>query len=87
LKSISLESVVGVSMVGSVMTVYTQMHEQDMRDISGRYNLTLVNYESIADGDANTNYLVHTPLGRCVLTVFEEQTFDQVVKLGQFLIL
>jgi homoserine kinase type II len=61
------------------------MNEQDVQDISGRYNLTLVNYESIADGGANTNYLVHTPLGRCVLTVFEEQTFDQVVKLGQLL--
>lgn len=69
------------------MAVYTQLQESDIQKIADNYDLTIVNYETIAAGAGNSNYLLRTHRGRYVLTVFDEITLDQVLKLGQLLLL
>jgi homoserine kinase type II len=70
-----------------MMAVYTQLHKSDIREIAGRYNLTVIDYEPIAAGAANSNYIVRTQQGYLVLTVFEEKVFSEAVELGQLLLL
>ncbi len=70
-----------------MMVIYTQLQESDLQEISVRYNLTIVDYETVSGGATNSNYLVRAQQGRYVLTVFEEKTFNQTVELGQLLLL
>lgn len=69
------------------MAVYTQLQESDIREIAGSYDLTVVDYEPVAAGAANSNYFLWAQQGSYVLTVFEDNTFDQVVELGELLLL
>ncbi len=69
------------------MAVYTQLQEGDIQEIADSYDLTIANYETIATGASNSNYLLRTQRDKYVLTVFDEKTFDQVVELGQLLLL
>jgi homoserine kinase type II len=70
-----------------MMAVYTQLQESDIREIAGSYDLTIVDYETIAAGAANSNYLLQAQQGSYVLTVFEDKTFAQTVELGRLLLL
>jgi homoserine kinase type II len=69
------------------MAIYTQLQEKEIREIAGRYNLTVTDFEPMAEGATNSNYLLWTQRGPYVLTLFEERTPDQVIELGQLLLL
>lgn len=70
-----------------MMAVYTQLQESDVREIGGRYDLAIEEYETISAGATNLNYVVRAQQGIYVLTVFEDKTFNQVVELGRLLLL
>jgi homoserine kinase type II len=70
-----------------MMAVYTKLQESDIWEIAGSYGLTIVNYETIAAGAANSNYLLRTPQGSYVLTVFDDRTLARTVELGRLLLL
>ena len=53
------------------MPQYLKLTKQDIREITRKYNLVLVSYESIAESKGNTNYLVRTAQNQFVLTIFE----------------
>ena len=67
------------------MTVYTQLQESDIRETAGSYDLTIVDYEPIAAGASNSNYLLRAQQGSYVLTVFDDKTLAQTVELGRLL--
>jgi homoserine kinase type II len=70
-----------------MMAVYTQLNESDIQGIGSRYDLTIVDYETVLAGATNYNYLVRTQQGSYVLTVLEDKTFNQAVELGRLLLL
>jgi len=67
------------------MAVYTLLQDSDIREIAGSYDLTMVDYEPIAAGAGNSNYLVRAQQASYVLTVFEDTTLALTVEHGQLL--
>lgn len=67
------------------MAVYTQLRESGIREIAGSYDLTIVDYEPLAAGTANTNYMLRAQQASYVLTVFEEATLALTVEHGRLL--
>ena len=55
------------------MTQYLKLQEKDILEISRKYNLTQIGYESIEESAGNTNYLVRTAQNQYVLTIFETE--------------
>lgn len=53
------------------MTQYLELQESDIAGILRKYNLKQIDYESIEEGEGNTNYLVSTKQKQYVLTIFE----------------
>ena len=54
---------------------YSKIQEKDILEISRKYNLTQIGYESIEESKGNTNYLVRTAQGQYVLTILEIDQF------------
>jgi len=68
-----------------MMAAFTQLKESDIRGIADSYDLTMVDYEPIAAGTANSNYLVQAQQASYVLTVFEDTTLALAVQHGRLL--
>ena len=62
------------------------MRQDDVLAIAGEYALTDVVVEPF-EGGANSSFALHTRQGKYVLTVFDEKSLDDVVKIGQLLLL
>ena len=67
------------------MAVYSLLQDSDIREIAGSYDLTMVDYEPIAAGAGNSNYLVRAQQASYVLTVFEDTTLALTVEHGRLL--
>jgi len=68
------------------MSVYTSIIEQDLLGFINNFGLgSLVSFEGIQDGIANSNYAVSTTQGEFVLTIFETLNFQQVSRYVQLL--
>ena len=63
----------------------TPLQPQDIHDIAGTYALTVVSFEPIDGGAANSSYALHTQQGDYVLTVFEQKSWAEVVRIGHLL--
>ncbi len=68
------------------MAVYVQLQETDIQTITGAYGLRVSRFEPIEAGASNSNYLLHTPQGRYILTIFEDANADYVAGLGELLL-
>jgi len=68
-----------------MMAVYSLLQDSDIREIAGSYGLTMVDYEPIAGGAGNSNYLVQAQQASYVLTVFEDTTHALTVEHGRLL--
>lgn len=68
------------------MTQYSKLQEKDILEISRKYNLTQIGYESIEESAGNTNYLVRTAQNQYVLTIFETEHI-RAVNLSRLLCL
>ncbi|MCH7973676.1 MAG: homoserine kinase [Bacteroidetes bacterium] len=66
------------------MTQYTELNKKEINEIATAYDLELLNYEPIEQGDGSSNYLLHTIQNNYVLTVFEI-TRDRVANLVNIL--
>ncbi len=62
------------------------MQQNDVQAIAGDYALTEVVVEPF-EGGANSSFALHTRQGDYVLTVFDEKSWEDVVKIGQLLML
>lgn len=62
------------------------MQEDDVQRIVHDYDLTVVDFEPIEGGVANSSYLLRTRHDHYVLTIFE-QTWPSVIRLGRLLLL
>jgi len=67
------------------MAVYSLLQDSDIRAIADSYGLTMVDYEPIAAGAGNSNYLVRAQQASYVLTVFEDTTLALTVEHGRLL--
>lgn len=66
------------------MAQYTELNKKEINEIATAYDLELLNYEPIEQGDGSSNYLLHTRQNNYVLTVFEI-TRDRVANLVNIL--
>src|SRR5436853_1235695 len=56
------------------MAVYTDVSADDLADFLSEYDLgELLSYKGIAEGVANSNFLVHTAQGYFILTLYEKR--------------
>jgi len=61
------------------MSVYTSYNKDELAELLDLYALGEVkNLKGIADGITNTNYFLDTELGSYVLTIFEQNTLDEM---------
>jgi len=61
------------------MSVYTTITADELKQFLTRYDLgALRGFEGISEGIENTNYFVDTDVGRYVLTIFEQHSFDEL---------
>lgn len=67
--------------------IYTQLNENDICEIAAQYNLIVTGFKQMTGGSTNSSYEIETQRGRFVLTLFEERTPDQIIELGQLLLL
>ncbi|MBU0495282.1 MAG: homoserine kinase [Chloroflexi bacterium] len=68
------------------MATYTRLQADDIHEITGRYDMTVVDFEPIEGGAGNSSYLLRTRRrGRHVLTVFDDQSPNHATWLGQLL--
>ena len=59
---------------GRAMAVYTDVSAEDLADFLADYDLgELLSYKGIAEGVENSNFLVHTTTGYCILTLYEKR--------------
>lgn len=68
------------------MAIYTWLQKNDIQEIAGCYDLMVTDFEPIAEG-TNSSYVLWTPQGCYVLTLFEYYTPDRIIELGQLLLL
>jgi homoserine kinase type II len=66
------------------MAQYTELNEKEINEIATVYDLELVAYEPIEQGDGSSNYLLQTGQNKYILTIFEI-TWDRVVNLVNIL--
>ena len=69
------------------MARYTQLKQSDIEKIAGYYNLEVASFESIEGGAGNSSYLLYVQQAKYVLTVFDEKTLNEVLHMGQLLLL
>jgi homoserine kinase type II len=63
-----------------------RLNQHEIREIASHYNLSVIEFESIPGGNANSSFLLYTRHGNFVLTVFTIE-LEQVQRLGQLLVL
>ena len=68
------------------MARYIQLQENDIQNIAGNYNLTIVNFEPIEGGAGNSSYLLQDRQASYVLTVFDDKSWADVVSIGRLLL-
>jgi homoserine kinase type II len=69
------------------MARYTRLQEHHIQKIASKYNLTVVNFEPIEGGAANSSYLLQARQGSYVLTVFDDKSWADVIRIGRLLLL
>jgi homoserine kinase type II len=67
------------------MAPYTELDQQDIHRIAGRYGLAVLGFEPIERGACNSNFLLRAPQGSYVLTVFEEKTLAEATRIARVL--
>jgi homoserine kinase type II len=67
------------------MARYTDLETAEVEEIAYRYGLQMAACEPIEGGAANSSYVLSTAAGRYVLTVFDDKSWDEVVRLGRLL--
>jgi homoserine kinase type II len=56
------------------MAVYTDVAADELAEFLGRYDIgELLSYKGIAEGVENSNFLLHTPAGYFILTLYEKR--------------
>lgn len=68
------------------MARYMQLQENDIQEIASNYSLTVVNFEPMEGGAANSSYLLQTRQGCYVLTVFDDKSWADVISIGRLLL-
>ena len=68
------------------MAQYTKLLENEIQEITSKYQLEITSFEGIDQGAGNSNYLVNTEQGKYILTVFEIEPIH-VVNMCKVLLL
>lgn len=60
------------------MAVYTEVDDEDLEAFVGEYDIgPVLSCKGIAEGVENTNYLIQTPRGSFILTLYEKRVAEQ----------
>ncbi len=68
------------------MAQYTKLSKSEIQETAGKYELKVIDYESIEQGVGNTNYLLNTKSGKHILTIFEIEP-TQAAHMSEVLLL
>jgi homoserine kinase type II len=69
------------------MATYTQLYQEDIEQITKQYNLDIESFSSIDGGAGNSSYRLKSKERDFVLTVFDEKSYEEVIDLGELLLL
>jgi len=69
------------------MATYTQLSQTDIDYITKEYNLDIESFSSIDGGAGNSSYRLCSNERDFVLTVFDEKSYEEVLYLGELLLL
>ena len=67
------------------MPIYTSLQITDIQQIITPYQIKIIDYSPIHQGNANSNYLIRTKTANYVLTVIEEKSFQEAIDLANLL--
>jgi homoserine kinase type II len=69
------------------MATYTQLNPDEIQKLAEHYNLQISDCAPLNGGNGNSSYLIKVDQASYVLTVCDDKTFDEVIKMGQLLVL
>ncbi len=65
------------------MARYLELNQGDIKDVSAKYGIKIDSFKPIRGGASNTNYLLNSDLGQCVLTVFDNKTQSEASSIAR----
>lgn len=69
------------------MATYTKLNQHDIQILADNYQLKVTEFEAMDGGNGNSSHLIKTKEDTYVLTVCDDKVFDEVLKMGQLLLL
>lgn len=69
------------------MARYTELTQSNIMEIAEYYNLQVTKFKPIEGGAGNSSYLLYVHQSKYVLTIFDEKTLNEVLHMGQLLLL
>ena len=64
------------------MATYTKFNKKDIQSLADNYDLKIVEFSALDDGNGNTSYILKTKQSSYVLTVCDNKELDEVYKNG-----
>jgi len=68
------------------MARYTQLQQHNIEEIAKNYNLVVTEFESIDGGAGNSSYLLYTQYCKYILTVCDDKTLPDAIRMGRLLL-
>lgn len=67
------------------MAVYSKLDKNDINKIIRQYEFEVFDYQEMEGGASNSNYLLNTSTGKCMMTIIEDGGFEAANQLAQLL--
>ena len=67
------------------MIVHTPLSSEAVREIAAQYHLEVKTFAPLGAGSGNSNFLLETQQGKVILSLFEEQSEEQVIVIARLL--
>jgi homoserine kinase type II len=69
------------------MATYTKLNQSDAQKLADNYHLQITKLKPLDGGNGNSSHLIQAGQDTYVLTVCDDKTFDEVLKIGKLLLL
>ena len=68
------------------MASFSKLNQEKIKEIMSRYDLEYINSYQIKGGACNSSFLLETNKGKYVLTIFEEQDHDYIIRYCRIMV-